>query len=189
MFCEVNMKFAYKFSILVILSVLLVSNVFASGSSETGTSEDSFAGIVFTCRDINGNTIDSENLFKSAKITMVNVWATYCSPCIREMPALGELYRDMRSEGVEIIGVISDAPENLDEDNLNILRDFQSIVGVEFPFVLPSQSLVNSLLSDVSVVPTTFFIDNKGKIVKTVIGSKDHSSWKSIVEDVLKSTN
>ena len=183
------MKFAYKFSIMVLLSVLLVSSAFASGSSETDTSDDSFSGIVFICRDINGNTIDSEELFKSAKITMINVWATYCSPCIREMPALGELYHDMKSEGVEIIGVISDAPENLDEENLNILRDFHSIVGVVFPFVLPSQSLVNTILSDVSVVPTTFFIDNKGEIVKTVIGSKDYSSWKSIVEDVLKGAN
>ena len=46
--------------------------------------------IVFEGYDMDGNAVSSE-IFAESKLTMVNVWATYCNPCMREMPGLGEL--------------------------------------------------------------------------------------------------
>ena len=56
-------------------------------SPESG---DVSAPVTFEARDLEGNTVSSQ-LFSETKLTMVNVWATYCNPCLREMPGLGEL--------------------------------------------------------------------------------------------------
>ena len=54
-------------------------------AGEAGTAEP----IVFKGEDMEGNVVSS-SVFSEAKLTMINVWATYCGPCLREMPELGE---------------------------------------------------------------------------------------------------
>ena len=58
----------------------------------------------FTTEDLDGNKITNE-LFADNKITMINIWGTFCGPCIREMPELAKLSEDYKSKGVEIIGI------------------------------------------------------------------------------------
>ena len=73
----------------------------SSGVSGGASSELSAEPVTFTGTDLEGNTVSSD-LFSQSALTMVNVWATYCNPCLREMPALGELAEDYAPETFQI---------------------------------------------------------------------------------------
>ena len=69
--------------------------------------EQSDLAIDFVGTDIEGNVVTSD-IFSQSKLTMVNVWATYCNPCLSEMPGLGELADEYDAEEFRIIVIISD---------------------------------------------------------------------------------
>ena len=76
---------------------------------ETGTIYIAFEGT-----DLEGNMV-SQAVFTQSKFTMVNVWATYCNPCLSEMPGLGELAAEYDRSEFQLIGVISDVREGEDQ--------------------------------------------------------------------------
>lgn len=82
----------------------------------------------FEAHDMEGNTV-SQELFAESKLTMVNVWATYCNPCLREMPDLGELAQTYDAGDFQIIGIISDVPENADEEIIGLAKDLIEQTG------------------------------------------------------------
>ena len=62
--------------------------------------------ITFEGIDLEGNAV-SQDIFSQSKLTMVNVWATYCNPCLNEMPGLGELAAEHDAEEFQLIGIVS----------------------------------------------------------------------------------
>lgn len=70
--------------------------------------------ITFEGTDLEGNTV-SQDVFTQSKLTMVNVWATYCDPCLREMPGLAELAAEYDGSEFQIIGIVSDVWEGEDQ--------------------------------------------------------------------------
>lgn len=76
----------------------------------------------FTTQDFNGNEV-SNDIFAENKVTMINIWGSFCQPCIEEMPALQTISEDMKAQGVAIVGVLGDAMDsdgNLDEDVVDL---------------------------------------------------------------------
>ena len=158
----------------------------SSGGQPSPEAEaDSAAGIVFEGKDLNGNSLSSE-IFSGSKLTMVNVWATYCNPCLSEMPALGELASEYESEELQIIGVISDVLEGADALSKKTAEDLIQETGAFYPHLLLNASLYHGLLADVSAVPTTFFIDQEGTVVDTVIGALDKYAWEEKINELLE---
>ena len=139
----------------------------------------SFEGV-----DIEGNRISSA-VFADAEITMVNVWATYCNPCLREMPGLGELAGAYDAGEFQIIGIVSDVLENADQKAVDLVKDLIEQTNAQYPHMLLNESVYYALLTDVSVVPTTFFIDRNGVILDTVTGAMDQSAWKEKIDEFL----
>ena len=138
----------------------------------------------FTARDLDGNTV-TEAAFQNADVTMVNVWATYCGPCLQEMPSLGEIASEYADKGFQIIGVVSDVGES-DEDAKSV-REITDKTGANYAHLLPSQSLADQLLSGMMYVPTTVFLDKDGYLLgQAVVGSKSKAEWKSIIDDMLE---
>ena len=141
--------------------------------------------VVFEGMDLEGNVISSD-IFSETKLTMVNVWATYCNPCLSEMPGLGELAGEYDSEEFRLIGIISDVPEGADEDALELAAGLVERTGADYTHLLLNQSLYSALLTEVSAVPTTFFIDEKGEVLETVIGAMNKSAWKDKIDGFLE---
>ena len=83
-------------------------------AAEEPSEEASPIFITFEGTDLEGNTI-SQDIFTQSKLTMVNVWATYCNPCLSEMPGLGELAAEYDAEEFQIIGIVSDVWEGEDQ--------------------------------------------------------------------------
>ncbi|MCI8422674.1 MAG: TlpA family protein disulfide reductase [Lawsonibacter sp.] len=154
----------------------------SSGVSGGASSELSAEPVTFTGTDLEGNTVSSD-LFSQSALTMVNVWATYCNPCLREMPALGELAEDYAPETFQIIGIVSDV---LEGDDQSLVEKLVQQTGAAYPHLLLNESLYYGLLLDVTAVPTTFFIDGNGAIVDTVIGAMEKSAWEEKINGLLE---
>lgn len=132
-----------------------------------------------------GNTVSSD-ILANAKITMINVWATYCNPCLSEMPGLGELAGEYDPAQFQLIGVISDVMEGGDEAQITYAASLIEQTGADYTHLLLNRSLYEGLLTGVSAVPTTFFLDENGVLLDTVIGAMDKSSWEEKINGLLE---
>lgn len=144
--------------------------------------EQSDLAVDFAGTDIEGNAVTSA-VFSQSKLTMVNVWATYCNPCLSEMPGLGELADEFDTEEFQIIGIISDVVEG---DEQELAEDLIEQTQADYTHLLLNESIYNALLTDVAAVPTTFFIDENGTILDTVIGAMEKSAWEEKINALLE---
>jgi len=137
----------------------------------------------FTTTDLYGNEVTQE-IFAESELTVVNVWATYCGPCIQEMPYLGELADEYDSTQVQFVGIPTDVynQENMDYA-LSLIRE----TGADYTHLMLSEELYNWGLTEVQYVPTTFFVNSEGEILDTVVGSKSKSDWKILIDSKLAS--
>lgn len=161
-----------------------------SGETAEDADEEDLAGeeaeaISFEGQDIKGNTVTSSVLAQS-RLTMVNVWATYCNPCLREMPDLGELAGEYDSGDFQIIGIISDVQEGATEKSLEYAEGLIEQTGANYPHLLLNESIYRALLTEVSAVPTTFFLDENGQVLDVVVGSMDKAAWEEKINGLLE---
>lgn len=140
-------------------------------------------------QDITGEAYTQE-MFADYDLTMVNIFATWCSPCVGEIPDLQKLWEEMESKGVNVVGIVLDAIDidgNPNEETIETAKVLADYTGAEYPFLIPDEGYLNGRLSEVSAVPETFFVDSEGKIVgQTYTGSRSLEEWKQIVEMELK---
>ena len=138
--------------------------------------------------DIYGNAIDSQ-LISDKKLVMVNVWATYCNPCISEMQGLGEVYRELKDQGILIVGLVSDcsnADLSPNEGQTETARLIAESTQADYPHILPSRIVYRNVLSQIQAVPTTFFVDASGAMVGQVyVGARDANAWREIIMSTL----
>ena len=157
-----------------------------SGSEAAGgassVSEPSAAPIAFEGADLDGNAVTSD-IFSQSKLTMVNVWATYCNPCLSEMPFLGELAEEYDTEKFQIIGIVSDVWEGEDQ---TLVESLVQETGANYTHLLANDSIGQALLSGVSAVPTTFFFDQEGAYLGGVVGSAEKSDWEELIHELLE---
>lgn len=115
----------------------------------------------FSTTDIDGNPVTND-IFKGHKVTMINIWGTFCGPCIEEMPSLGELANQM-PDGTQLIGMMSDVRLN-DDKNLSFAKEILQKANATFPNLKRDDGLdpfLNSILAE----PTTLFVDANGKLL------------------------
>ena len=135
----------------------------------------------FSTKTIKGETVTNE-IFAAKKITMVNIWGTFCPPCIGEMPELGEMARSMPADA-QLIGLICDASEG--SQQIQKALQITQEAGADFVNIIPDEQLMN-FMENVEAVPTTIFVNSKGEVVgKAVIGA-DLDSYKDELERLLK---
>lgn len=118
----------------------------------------------FEAVDLNDQKVTSD-IFKNYKITMINIFTTWCSPCIAEMPDLGKLYKNL-PEKSNILGICADAGD--DKDNLKLAQKIMNKSNADFNVLIPDEVLKKNLLSFVTIFPTTIFVDSNGKIVGNI---------------------
>ena len=167
-----------------ILLLLLASFVILSGcGTEEAASSSTKSFPAFSTRDLNGNPVTQE-IFAKKKLTVVNVWGTFCPPCIGEMPELGAWAKEMPAD-VQIIGLICDVEGEQDAEHLDLARKITSEAQVEFVNIYPDEALFG-MLNSVEAVPTTFFVDSNGHVVGEPIVGADVDGYRSAVSRYLK---
>lgn len=173
-------------SVLLLLSLLLCGC--NAQTPETTVEPGNPVLTSFSATDLDGNTVDQQ-ILSGHKLTMINVWGTFCEPCIREMPDLGELHTAY-GDDFQVIGIAIDITDR----NLQPLPDMtekaKQIItetGADYLHLRPSKSLNETFLSEVTSVPVTIFVDENGnQIGQTYIGAKAKEQWQEIIEALLK---
>lgn len=177
----------------VVISGLRTTNA-PSAAPGTGAPASSLGtGYVipaFSATDLHGNTIDN-SFFAKQRLTMVNIWGTFCGPCIREMPDLAQLPSAFPSTDFALLGVVADTSFQRTTANKateDTARQQTSAAGATYPSIIPDASILQNVLSSVSVVPTTFFVDRTGSVVGTILtGSRSKAQWVSVIQNMLAS--
>lgn len=140
--------------------------------------------------DFDGNEVD-KSLFEGHRLTMVNIWATFCNPCLSEMPELGELAAEYAKEegGVQIIGIctdITDLSGNTTQEAVDGAKQIVEMTGAAYPHLIPNDEFMAFLMQEVPGVPTTFFVDENGEVIgDEVVGAKSKDAWQQEIESRL----
>ena len=153
-----------------------------SAASESSDDSAETFQLTFTAKDLDGNEVD-QSVFANAKLTMMNIWATFCGPCINEMPELGELAAEGGTD-YQIIGVCADL--NGTEDMLEDAKEIVSQTKANYLHLQPSEDLYPVLTAS-SSVPVTFFFDSEGKLVgKGILGAQKKDTWSQVISERLE---
>lgn len=141
----------------------------------------------FSTTDLEGNTLD-QSILADYDLTMVNVWATFCGPCINEMPDLGELAAEYADNGVQIIGLVSDTMDSdgtISDSQVETAKEIVAETGADYRHLLPSDDLLG-ILSQIYAVPTTFFVDSEGvQVGDAIVTAQSKEKWIETIDGML----
>ena len=154
--------------------------------SENDSQTDSLGG--FSLQDITGNTF-TDQIFQEYELTMVNIFTTWCTPCINEIPDLEKLHVQMADKNVNIIGIVLDAlgeDGKVSEEAVEKAKLLAERTGATYPFLIPDADGLNGRLKGIEAVPETFFVDQNGNLTgESYLGSHSLEDWQEIVEKEL----
>jgi peroxiredoxin len=123
------------------------------------------------------------------QVVLLNFWATWCPPCVHEMPSMETLYQDLRAQGFVVLGVSLDVdPGEPDAQGRSqgIVREYVERLGVTFPILLDPEGSVESVYN-VSGLPTTYVIGRDGRIEGRIVGARewDSEEYRGRIRDLL----
>lgn len=136
----------------------------------------------FNTVDINGNPV-SNDIFAQKDLTVINVWGTFCGPCIEELPELGAWAGEL-PENVQILGLVGDVEGPDDSEHLSLAAKICEKAGVSYTNVIPDKGL-QELLKGVIGYPTTFVVDEAGNVIGEPIVGAYPDKYKEAVESAL----
>ena len=140
--------------------------------------------ISFQTTDLEGNAVSSEDIFGAHTLTMVNLWGTYCGPCINEMPDLEELNGRLADRDCAIIGVVIDVAGMNDSAQLTAAGAILKDTGVTYLNLLPWNSLDADFPAE--YIPTSYFVDSEGHIVgEAAVGSAGADDYEALIDAAL----
>ena len=145
--------------------------------------------IAFNSKDLNGTAV-TDAIFAKNKLTMVNIWGTFCPPCIREMPDLAKLNAANKAKGVEVVGIPIDLADRTGKILPAQKKDADAIIvvtGASYTHIVPSPDMQMSFLRNIQAVPATIFVDSNGKQVgQMYFGARSQAVWQKIIDGLLE---
>jgi peroxiredoxin len=118
----------------------------------------------FTLPDINGKMVSLSDY--RGQVVLLNIWATWCAPCVEEMPSLEKLHQELKDEEFVILA------GSIDESGAAVVRPFMKKHKLNFPALIDSAGILKDLYQTTGV-PESFVIDKQGRILEEVIGPRD----------------
>ena len=115
-----------------------------------------------------GDSVSLQERYRG-KVTLINIWATWCAPCRIEMPSMEQVYDSLAPQGFAIAAV------SIDEGGPDGVREFGSELGLSFDLLQDRSGRVAQLYQTTGV-PESFLLDRHGVIVKRIIAPHDWNS-------------
>lgn len=119
---------------------------------------------------LNGAPIKLSNY--GGKVLLVNLWATWCTPCRVETPELVDLYKENRARGLEIVGLSTENPEDSAEKVRQFVQDFE--VNYRIGWATPEVAI--TLMQGRDAIPQSFVIGRDGRVIKRFVGFNPSST-------------
>lgn len=113
------------------------------------------------------------------EVVLVNIWATWCGPCRREMPKLDHLYQEQKNQGFIVFG--------LSDETVDVQKKFLEQVPVSYPLLTP-QGDVPNLYRDIARYPAIFLIDRQGRLQPAPDPDQPFEKLEATVETLLNSS-
>ncbi len=159
----------------------LAAGVFSSQwISQTGLASDPSIKAFFAnpWQTPDGKSANTENWRQ--KVLIVNFWASWCPPCVEEMPALDKIAQEYASKNVLIVGIGIDSPSNI--------RQFLEMTPVSYPIViggLEGSNLSKQMGNTQGALPYTVIINQKGKAIYTKLGKISEEELRKAIDSAI----
>lgn len=125
---------------------------------------------------LDGETASSEDF--AGKIQVVNFWATWCPPCVHELPELQAFHEENKEKGVVVIGASTDS------DGPDLVNRFAVRKGLTFPILMADEA-AQQAFGGISQIPTTFIVDRDGTFVARYIGALTRAELNKVIAPLL----
>jgi len=147
-----------------------------SAVSGPGESRENAAGISWQITGLDGEDLSSSAF--EGKAVLVNFWATWCPPCRQEIPDLIALDKTYRESGLVILGI------SLDQNGEEAVRGFARKTGISYALAMANPAVFQAF-GQIEFLPTTFFIDRDGDVVKQHRGYADKETLETQILELL----
>ncbi|BES63635.1 hypothetical protein SANA_00740 [Gottschalkiaceae bacterium SANA] len=128
--------------------------------------------------DSEGNQVDGD-CFKDKKLTVLNLWGTWCGPCVEEMPVFEQVWQDVKDQEVLFLGLAVDS-------ELKEVQSLKKELGITYPLLQENEEIGKSLTSQFDYVPVTLFVDSQGKVLESFIaGGTTAEKLNEIIERLI----
>ena len=125
----------------------------------------------FALPDLDGKTVNLADY--KGKVVLLNIWATWCPPCVEEMPSMEKLHQKLKDEDFKILAV------SIDVSGAKAVIPFMKKHKLSFSVLTDTEGAIKSLYQTTGV-PESFIIDKQGIIVEKVIGPRDWAAPSTI---------
>lgn len=160
-----------------ILCILIFLNIGAC-CSDNGEGQVGEIFPKFSSKMITGGKIDSK-IFQQHKLTILNFWATWCTGCIKELPYFETFSKDKENSKIAVYGVITDPEESLLAKNI-LKQKKITFKQIEIP-----DNVKKKYRKSLTILPLTFIIDQKQKIVFRRKGSISKDELEKVVNKLI----
>lgn len=136
--------------------------------------------------DLVGDTLEGGEFRLSdhlGEVVVLNVWASWCAPCRAEAPELEAVWRDVRDDGVQFVGLDT-------RDTVEAARAFLEAYDITYPNVIDADGRLQLLFSDTlppQAIPSTLVVDREGRVAGRILGRVTEATLTALIEDVAKS--
>lgn len=131
---------------------------------------------VFDLPALSGGKVKLSDL--KGKVVVVNFWATWCPPCLQEMPGLNEVSAAYKDKGVVILGL------SLDEEGLSVTKPTVEKLNISYQ-ILEADKATYQAYGNILTIPFTYVIDRKGVIHKKFINRQEKAAFEAAINEVL----
>ena len=140
----------------------------------------------FTGKDLDGNDVNSDELFSSSKVTVMNFWFTTCKPCVGELGDLEQLNKELAEKGGQVVGVNSFTLDG-NKGDIADAKDVLNKKGVTYKNIwFKSDSEAGKFTSNLFSFPTTYVIDQNGNIVgDPIVGAISSAEQRAALDKLI----
>lgn len=126
--------------------------------------------------DLEGKEIGRDAL--KGKVVVIDFWATWCPPCVHEIPGYVELQKKYADQGLVIVGL------SVDRGGEKVVKPFAEKKGINYPLAIVGSDLAE-LFGGVEAIPTTFLVDREGNIRHKKVGSMETDAYEALIKPLL----
>lgn len=169
-----NQSFVVK-SILSTCSVLALVFALAGGFGPATAAGPLKPAPAWTLKDMDGKEVKLAD-FKG-KVVILDFWATWCGPCVKEIPDFIALQKEYGKAGLMVVGVAAG------DEEVAVVRKFAQKQGINYQLVLGNDDVAK--LYNVEALPTTYIINREGRIVRSHVGLASKSAFEADIKPLL----